>query len=365
VALFDAGVLREGLGQHRMALRDRERYLELWPDSKDADAVFLSIADLHEHSGAYSRAIKQLEEYQHRNSKDPAKVLMTESRIAAIYERKLNRPRDAQRSYERALAFYEKQPTRIKKSLDKASLDAVARAHYTNAEADYRKYAAMRLRWGKLPHPEADFKQGLKDKARGLEALQRQYTQTVNFKSGDPAVCALYKIGLAYDNLAYSLINAPMPRAAPPELHEALREELGRQAQPVKDKAAEAFLAVVNKSRELDIFNDCYAKSLKLLRETYRPQQFPPVQEEVVDLKELRSQGIGGDIVASIQPVPVRPPPKPEGQDKPKEQDKPKGVDVAKEDVDLNAAFHGPAAEKASKESRKAKRKLDEPEDSQ
>ncbi|HEX4802506.1 MAG TPA: hypothetical protein VFV14_03285, partial [Myxococcaceae bacterium] len=159
-------------------------------------------------------------------------------------------------------------------------------------------------------------------------------------------------------------INAPMPRSAPPELHEALREELGRQAQPVKDKAAEAFLAVVNKSRELDIFNDCYAKSLKLLRETYRPQQFPPVQEEIVDLKELRSQGIGGDIVASIQPVPVRPA-KLEGQDKPKEQDKPKGIDVAKEDVDLNSAFRESPAEKASKESRKAKRKLEEPEDSQ
>ncbi len=358
VALFDAGVLREGLGQHRMALRDRERYLEMWPDSKDAEAVFLSIADLHEHSGAYSRAIKQLEEYQRRNGKDPAKVLTTESRIAAIYERKLNRPRDAQRSYERALAFYEKQPTRIKKSLDKLSLDAVARAHYTNAEADYRKYAGLRLRWGKLPHPEADFKQGLKDKARALEALQRQYTQTVNFKSGDPAVCALYKIGLAYDNLASTLINAPMPRGAPPDLQQALRDELTHQAQPVKDKAAEAFLTVVNKSRELDIFNDCYAKSLKLLRETYRPLQFPPVQEEIVDLKELRSQGIGGDILASIQPVPVRPA-KIEGKDKPKE------IDVAKEDVDLNAAFHESPAEKASKESRKAKRKLEEPEDSQ
>jgi len=358
VALFDAGVLREGLGQHRLALRDRERYLELWPDSKDADAVFLSIADLHEHSGAYSRAIKQLEEYQRRNSKDSAKVLTIEGRIGAIYERKLNRPRDAQRSYERALAFYEKQPTRIKKSLDKTSLDAVARAHYTNAEADYRKYAGLRLRWGKLPHPESDFKQGLKDKARALEALQRQYTQTVNFKSGDPAVCALYKIGLAYDNLAYSLINAPMPRGAPPELHEALREELGRQAQPVKDKAAEAFLAVVNKSRELDIFNDCYAKSLKLLRETYRPQQFPQVQEDVVDLKELRSQGIGGDILASIQPLPVR-------QAKPEAKDKPKELDVGKEDVELNSAFRESPAEKASKESRKAKRKLEEPEDSQ
>ncbi len=357
IALFDAGVLREGLGEQRMALRDREHYLELWPDSKDAEAVFLSIADLHEHSGAYSRAIRQLEEYQRLYGKEPAKVLTADGRIAAIYERKLNRPREAQRSYERLLAFYEKQPTRIKKSLEKVSLDAVARAHYTAAEADYRKYAGLRIRWGKLPHPEADFKQGLKDKARALEALQRQYTQTVNFKSGDPAVCALYKIGLAYDNLADTLIHAPTPRGAPPDLQEAIREELTRQAQPVKDKAAEAFLAVVNRSRELDIFNDCYAKSLKLLRETYRPLQFPPVQEEIVDLKELRSQGLGGDILASIEPVPVRPA-KIEGKDKPKE------IDVAKEDIDLSAAFREPPTDKASREGRKAKTKTSEPEDS-
>src|SRR5216684_6092957 len=209
IALFDAGILREGLGEHRLALRDRERYLELWPDSKDAEAVFLSIADLYERSGAYSKAIRQLEEYERQKSKEPMKVLTAEGRIAGLYERKLHRARDAQRIYERLLAYYEKQPTRIKKALDNQSLDAVARAHYISAEDEYHRYASVRIRWGKLPHPETDFKQGLRDKARALEALQRRYTQTVSFKSGDPAVCALYKIGLTYDNFADSLINAP------------------------------------------------------------------------------------------------------------------------------------------------------------
>jgi tetratricopeptide (TPR) repeat protein len=336
IGLYNAGILREGLGEHRLALRDRERYLEMWPDSKDAEAVLLSIADLYEHSGAFSKAIKQLEEYEKQYSKEPGKVLAAEGRIAAIYDRRLSRPRDAQRTYERLLAYYEKQPTRIKKSLDKQSLDAVARAHYVIAEADYKKFASIRIRWGRLPHPEAEFKQGLRDKARALETIQKQYTQTVNFKSGDPGVCALYKIGLGYDNFADSLINAPMPHGAPPELKEALRDELSRQAQPVKDKAAEAFVAVVNKSRELDIFNNCYAKSLKLLRESYRPQQFPAVQEQLVELKDVHGYAIGGEMLASIQPIPPPPPPRKESVDKPKDEH-------AKEDADLGQAFREPS----------------------
>jgi len=366
IAQFDAGILREGLGEYRMALRDRERYLELWPESKDAEAVFLSIAELYERSGAYSKAVRQLEEYEKQKSKEPMKVLIAEGRIAGIYEKKLHRPRDSQRIYERLLAYYEKQPGRIKKALDNKSLDAVARAHYISAEDEYRKYASVRIRWGKLPHPETDFKQGLRDKARSLEALQRQYTQTVSFKSGDPAVCALYKIGLSYDNFADSLINAPMPRGAPPELQDALREELTRQAQPVKDKAAEAFLAVVSKSRELDIFNECYAKSLKLLREVYRPLQFPPVQEQPAELKELRAQAMGGDILASIQPIPAKPA-RIEGKDKPKEIEASK-PEASKEDADLGKAFHPAPAEKseegASRNGKKHKTKTAEPEDS-
>src|SRR5712692_8659804 len=126
IALFNAGVFREGLGEHRLALRDREHFLELWPDGKDSEAVFLSIADLYERSGADSKAIKQLEEYQKKYFKDPSKALAAEGRIAAIYDKKLNRQREAQRTYEKLLHEYEKQPTRIKKSLDKTSLDAVA-----------------------------------------------------------------------------------------------------------------------------------------------------------------------------------------------------------------------------------------------
>jgi len=135
--------------------------------------------------------------------------------------------------------------------------------------------------------------------------VQRLYTQTVQFKSGDPAICALYKIGSAYDNFSATLVNAPMPRGAPPELQDAIRDELNNQSQPVKEKAAEAFAAAVQKSQELDLYNDCSAKSLQQLRETYRPDKYPQMMEDVAELKggeQLPAAGVG--MLASVQPIP-------------------------------------------------------------
>ena len=62
IALFNAGVYREGLGQLKQALKDRERYLELWPKAKDAETVALSIADLHERMNQYGKAVAFLEQ---------------------------------------------------------------------------------------------------------------------------------------------------------------------------------------------------------------------------------------------------------------------------------------------------------------
>ena len=56
IALFNAGVFREGLGQYKAALKNREQYLELWPEVKDAEAVFLSIVDLTRRTATYGKA---------------------------------------------------------------------------------------------------------------------------------------------------------------------------------------------------------------------------------------------------------------------------------------------------------------------
>ena len=300
IALFNAGVFRDGMGQYKVALKDREHYLELWPDSKDAEGIFLSISDLYEKMELYNKAMMQLEEYERRYIRDPNKVLVAEGRIATLFDVKLHRARDVQRIQARIMEYYEKLPSHFKKTLSPEALDAVARAQYLTSENDYLRYAAIRLRWGKLPNPEVEFKAGLREKARGLESVQKLYTQTVSFKSGNPAICALHKIGLAYDNFAQVLLDAPMPKGAPADLQDAIRDELTAQALPVKDKASEAFTAALQKSQELDLYNDCSRQSLEKLRTSYHPEKYPAILEQVADLKAAKPEVRGNDLLIGI-----------------------------------------------------------------
>ena len=304
ISLFNAATYREGLGQYKVALKNREHYLELWPKAKDSEQVFLSIADVHEKMGAHGKALKQLEAYETEYQRNPSKMLMAEGRIAKLYETKLKRARDAQRIYARINDYYEKLPRRQRTTLEKPAISAVAQAQFLSVDPDYNHFTSLRLSWGRPASPQK-FKASVADKGKALDVVQKAYVQTVTLGAPDPAICALHRIGLAYDNFADRVINAPMPPGLDDESAMAVKEEFATQALPLKAKAAEAFANAVAKSRELDVYNACSSESLKMLRTTYQPAQYPEMPEEKAEMRAAATRVLGGDLLASIQPVPV------------------------------------------------------------
>lgn len=303
VALFNASTYWEGLGQYKQALASRERYLQLWPRAKDAEEIFLSIADLHEKGGAYGKAMAHLEEYERQYMRSPSKVLMAEGRIARIFEEKLRKPKDTARLYNRILEYYEKLPSRLQRELEPAAQSAVARAHLRSVEPEFAYYSRLAVGWGNPPSVER-LKGSITRKGESLAEVRRKYVKTVSFGDADVGICALHKLGLAIDNFADKVVNVPMPPGLDEETESALRDEFSNQAQPLKEQAAEAFGSAVAKAQELDVFNACYAESLKKLRDTYLPDRFPPMVEEAVALSRGRELAIGGGVLAAIQDVP-------------------------------------------------------------
>ncbi len=303
IALFNAAVYREGLQQLKASLRDRELYLELFPNAKDADAVSLSIADLYERTGQYQKALSFLAQRIRDNQRDPNKVLATEARVQLLYETKLKDSRGVARTNKEVLDYYDKLPARLKGTLEPPALEAVARASLWKNEEQFEYFTRLKLRWGRAPDPTREFKESLGVKTRALEEINRLYTATVNFKAGGPAICALEKIGLAYENMAESIANAPAPKFLPPEAQEALKDQLAQQADPVKEKAGAAFATAVAKSRELGISNACSVRSMKLLRSTYKPDQFPPMPEELVALTLPPAPVRLPALLVQVQPV--------------------------------------------------------------
>ncbi len=303
VALFNAATYREGLGDYKAALALRERYLTLWPKAKDAEDISLSIVDLHVATGNYTKALNLLEEYERQNMRSPSKMLMAEGRIVDIYENKMKRQGDTNRLYARILDYYEKLPKRLQQGLDKSALAPVARAQYRSVEPDFQHYSRLKLSWGRPASPDK-LKASIAEKNASREVVEKKYVQTVSLGAADSGICALHRIGLIYDNFADRMINVPMPPGIDEETEGALREEFGNQALPIKDTAANTLATAVAKSHELGVYNDCFKESLKLLRTTYRPEQFPTMVEEKAPLTKGLDLAIGGDMLAAIQDVP-------------------------------------------------------------
>src|SRR5207245_451016 len=147
------------------ALKNREKYLKLWAEDKDSDAVFLSIVDLHERYGKFKAAVDQLEEYERKWVKDSNKVLTSEGRIQQYFEAKLKTRKDADRVCKRIMDYYEKLPKKTKGALEITALDGVGRCNYQENEDDFKKYLTLKLKWSKLQNV-GELKASIKDKQK-------------------------------------------------------------------------------------------------------------------------------------------------------------------------------------------------------
>ncbi|AKU91310.1 tetratricopeptide repeat protein [Vulgatibacter incomptus] len=303
-ALFNAGIFREALGDFRRAQKNREKYLDLWPKAADAEAIFLSIADLHERAGAYPQAVRQLELYEKEYGRNPGKKLLAWYRIAKIQDAR-GQKWQAQKTYEKIWNTYRILPKAVQRSLSTEpgnAMEGVATAHYLLAEPLWKDFAKIKLRL-----PEQAMAERLKAKAAGLLEVQKRYTETVGFKIPGPALCGLTRIGLAYHEFAQTLYDAPIPRGLTEEQVDLYRSALAEQANPIEEKAQEALATAVEKSRELEQDNECSAEARGLL-EQWAPHRFPPLLGEIARVVPASTQARGNGILASIQPIPPPPP---------------------------------------------------------
>jgi hypothetical protein len=277
-AQLNAGLLRVALGQCRPALENQRRFLEDWPTDPEAENVMLSIADLHATRCSTLDGIAVLEEYA-RSHRDNA--------LAALGDiAKLQRPADAKRTYARITAAYgEARPS------TPAGREALARAKLVAAEEDFARYAKLKVRGANAANP-VELKRSIREKMTSLQRLEQQYTAIIALGQGGPGLCALYKIGTAYE-LAAKALDGPY---TPADLSFAAADDGCKLSAPLWAKAAEPFRATVMKSHELGEFNECSAAAgVKL---------YGALVDEVPEIRlDLKPQMQGLGPLLEIQPA--------------------------------------------------------------
>lgn len=358
-ALFNAGVLREGLGQFAKARANRLAYVELWPGAKDTKDLFLSVAELFEKQHQYLAAVRHLDAYLSTYAKGDvdaqlsirlrqAKLLQKTGprhrrEVSAKYDeiltlwQKLGRRRgrvdggllavataelrtaaEARRDYEKVrLSYPWEEGVSAKRLADQLNAAAAmlqkaqedGRQEFTNREVRMvlrAKKAKKRLERG-IQVSNQRFQKSQAEKAKALQDAVARYTAIVKYKQGEPALCALEQVGLLYLDFVDVLKKAPKPPYVFDADQEAqFRDLLAQQALPAEDQAVEAFAAAVKKSRELMLYTRCARRSLKKLQ-ALRPAEWPTLVEERVDLEKTPETREGNTFLTEIQPLPEQP----------------------------------------------------------
>jgi TolA-binding protein len=300
--LVNATVFRAGLREWAKAEAASNAYLATWPNGADAPRIFLSLADLYAKQGQTAKELRQVEEYQRRYAKDPDEWLAMQHRLARAYEKAGNAAM-TRRLYAQGLDYWKRRKSAVKER----GLAVAAQGMYDELEPAFAEYDRITLNVA-----PKQLKAQLQVKGNKLKKLEEAYGQIVKLKQAEPAICALYRIGLAYRRFAQTLFDAPIPRELrrDAELVQEYKAQLAQVAEPLDSKAFEGLGLAVNASRDYGVVNDC-AKQATALLAKHKPDEYGPSPEIVPPLRRAPvAQGVpprGYGLLAEVQSAPARP----------------------------------------------------------
>ncbi|HEY8146915.1 MAG TPA: tetratricopeptide repeat protein [Kofleriaceae bacterium] len=267
-ALFNAGVLRQALGQQKKAIKHYEAYAKRYRKTKrDAEEVAFRVGVVREESGDEGRAEKAFDDYlkQYPRGSHAVEALTRAGRCAF----KLGQLGRAERRFGDAVNTWK----RASGSEKKAQVGSAAEARYHQGELIYRKYARVSLD----VKPRA-LDKALKSKMKMLDEASVVYLDVVNY--GDPqwATAALYRIGAVMEEFAKSLRQAPVPGGLSAQEKTLYREYLDNEVVNVDEKAIELYTVGYQKAINLKVYNR-YTKKLREALGRMSASKFPPNKE--------------------------------------------------------------------------------------
>lgn len=290
-ALYNAGFLRTGLGDHKGAAQNFETYVTKFPTNPDVEIVMWLAGEQYklisdkEALAFYQRYLKKFPD----QSADH--VLEAHHWMAMYYERTGDK-RKAEATW-----------VEIEKSFVKFAGRGTLgpKARNIAAQAEFRKLQARYDVFAKVDYPKDDGKLAvylMETKVAEYSAIQDQCLALITtYQDFEYSSAALYIWGATYKAYADMLFRAPAPPgiAGNVELEDIYRRTLDEKARPIEDKAVARLEANVQKSKDEKRSSVWIERSLVMLNDI-NPAAYP--------LEKQESRGVGdASVLPTIGPL--------------------------------------------------------------
>ena len=267
-AVYNAGVLRQALGEHQKAIAHYQDYSKRFRERKDAADVAFNIGVVYEDAGDDGRADQAFRDYARTFAGTGRHIVEAHVRAGRASLR-LGQGRRAKEEFATALANF-------KRAGGKEKTEAkawAAEARYNEGELVFREFEVVSLNV-----KPAALDKALKKKGQLLEAAQKIYVNVVEYGDAKWATAALFRSGQVYDGFAESLVTAATPNGLSEAEQTAYREALDMYVVQIQDKAVERFTDGYQKAIQLQVY-DQYTVKIREALGRLASDQFPPERE--------------------------------------------------------------------------------------
>jgi tetratricopeptide (TPR) repeat protein len=267
-ALFNAGLLRQALGQNKEAIAHYKEYSQKFRERKDAPDVAFNIGVVLENAGDEGPAHKAYEDYARIYRSSGKRVVEAITRAGRM-SFKAGKLKDAKEEFVAAQRVWKAMNGEQKK----AATTWAAEARYYEGELVFRDYEKVTL-----DVDPKKLEKALKLKSKLLADAEKVYASVVDLQDLKWATAALFRIGQVYDGFAESLVNASTPKGLSAEQAEAYRGKLDEYVVEIQDKAVQAFGAAYQKAIQMQVYDEYTAKIREALGRL-AADKYPPERE--------------------------------------------------------------------------------------
>jgi TolA-binding protein len=309
-ALYNAGFLRIGLGDHRGAAENLERYAEENRDQLDAEAAMWSAAD------QWALVGKEDSDAFYERYLASWGTVNPDHAIAARYELAKSAEAAGARNTEElwgdVIALYnEFAPAGKIGSLGVRYAAAAAFRPVQSAFDVFQQYE-----FSDSDDKNADL---VTQRKSDLEALGQQCLELIKaYPDFDYSSAALYTWGAAYLTFANLLFEVPEPQGFDDEMLDMYYEQLDEMRIPVEDKGKSRLIAVLDKAKEEKRWSEWTSTTLNFLASKF-PSEYAKEANEVRGAGDSTLVPMAGPIAPQIasksapaedvQPDPAQPQP--------------------------------------------------------
>jgi tetratricopeptide (TPR) repeat protein len=268
-ALFNAGLLRQALGQNKEAIAHYAEYAKKFAARKDAADVAFNIGVVYENAGDDGPAYAAFSDYARVYRSTGKRIIEAHTRAGRTALR-LGQLKRAKEDFATAQRIW-----KTTSGKDKKDGAWAAEARYYEGELIFREYEKV-----SLDVKPALLEKTLKTKGKLLADAEKVYTSVIEYKDLKWATAALFRVGQVYDGFAEALATAASkpPRSLTPEQVQAYQDAINAYVVDIQDKAVTLYTAGYQKAIDMQVYDDYTAKIREALGRI-AADKFPPEKE--------------------------------------------------------------------------------------